>query len=74
VGRHRGSPAIATNTIQVEVRSIENIGKVIDAALGAGATNVGSVGLYASNTDAVRLAVTKALAKPSRRPRRRVAR
>jgi uncharacterized protein YggE len=55
----------ATNTIQVEVRSIENIGKVIDAALGAGATNIGSVGLYASNTDsarreAVRLAVTKA--------------
>jgi uncharacterized protein YggE len=55
----------ATNTIQVEVRSIENIGKVIDAALGAGATNIGSVGLYASNTDvarreAVQLAVTKA--------------
>jgi hypothetical protein len=55
----------ATNTIQVEVRSIENIGKVIDAALGAGATNIGSVGLYASNTDAARreavqLAVTKA--------------
>ena len=55
----------ATNTIQVEVRSIENIGKVIDAALGAGAANIGSVGLYASNTDsarreAVRLAVTKA--------------
>jgi uncharacterized protein YggE len=55
----------ANNTIQVEVRNIENIGKVIDAALGAGATNVSSVGLYASNTDsarreAVRLAVTKA--------------
>lgn len=55
----------ATNTIQVEVRSIDNIGKVIDAALGAGATNIGSVGLYASNTDAARreavqLAVTKA--------------
>jgi uncharacterized protein YggE len=55
----------ASNTIQVEVRSVDNIGKVIDAALGAGATNIGSVGLYASNTDsarreAVRLAVTKA--------------
>ena len=55
----------ASNTVQVEVRSVENIGKVIDAALGAGATNVTSVGLYASNTDsarreAVRLAVTKA--------------
>jgi uncharacterized protein YggE len=55
----------ATNTIQVEVRSIETIGKIIDAALGAGATNIGSVGLYASNTDtarrdAVQRAVTKA--------------
>ena len=55
----------ATNTIQVEVRSVENIGRVIDAALGAGATNIGSVGLYAANTDAARreavqLAVTKA--------------
>ena len=55
----------ASNTIQVEVRSVENIGRVIDAALGAGATNISSVGLYASNTDsarreAVRLAVTKA--------------
>jgi len=55
----------AFNMVQVEVRSVENIGKVIDAALGAGATNIGSVGLYASSTDsarreAVRLAVTKA--------------
>jgi uncharacterized protein len=55
----------ANNTVQIEVRTIENIGRVIDAALGAGATNIGSVGLYASSTDsarreAVRLAVTKA--------------
>jgi uncharacterized protein len=55
----------ANNTIQVEVRNVETIGNVIDAALGAGATNIGSVGLYSSNTDAarreaVRLAVAKA--------------
>ena len=55
----------ANNTIQVEVRSVENIGKVIDAALAAGATNIASVGLYSSNTEAARreavqLAVTKA--------------
>jgi uncharacterized protein YggE len=55
----------AGNTVQVEVRSVDNVGKVIDAALGAGATNIGSVGLYASNTDAARReavqqAVTKA--------------
>ena len=56
---------LAGNTVQVEVRSIDVVGKVIDAALGAGATNIGSVGLYASNTEAARLeavqqAVTKA--------------
>jgi uncharacterized protein YggE len=55
----------ASNTILVEVRAVETIGKVIDAALGAGATNIGSVGLYASNTDAgrreaVQIAVAKA--------------
>lgn len=55
----------ASNTVQIEVRQVENIGKVIDAALDAGATNIGSVGLYASNTDsarreAVQLAVAKA--------------
>ena len=44
----------ASNTVQVEVRTIDIIGKVIDAALGAGATNVGSAGLYSSNTDAAR--------------------
>ena len=56
---------LAGNTVQVEVRSIDIVGKVIDAALGAGATNIGSVGLYASRTEAARLeavqqAVTKA--------------
>ena len=66
----RGRPPRVTgyragNTVQVEVRSVDNVGKVIDAALGAGATNIGSVGLYASNTDAARReavqqAVTKA--------------
>lgn len=58
----------ARNTVQVEVRNIDNVGKVIDAALGAGATTIGSVGLYASSTDsarreAVRQAVTKARAE-----------
>ena len=55
----------ATNTIRVEVRSVDNIGKVIDAALGAGATVIPSMSLFSSNTDAARReavqqAVTKA--------------
>jgi uncharacterized protein len=54
----------AHNTVQVEVRDIALVGKVIDAALAAGATNVGGVGLYASNTDAARKeALQKAVAK-----------
>jgi uncharacterized protein YggE len=54
----------ATNTIHVEVRRIDGLGEVIDAALAAGATNIGSVGLYASNTDSARReAVEQAVAK-----------
>jgi uncharacterized protein len=57
----------AGNTVQVEVRSIDNVGKVIDAALGAGATNIGSVGLYSSNTDSARReAVQNAVMKARR--------
>ena len=54
----------AHNTVQVEVRDIEAVGKVIDAALAAGATNIGGVSLFASNTDpARREALEKAVAK-----------
>lgn len=54
----------AYNTVQIEIRDIEAVGKVIDAALGAGATNLGSLGLYASNTDAARReALQKAVTK-----------
>jgi uncharacterized protein YggE len=58
----------AYNNVQIEIRDIESVGKIIDAALGAGATNLGALGLYASNTDAARReslqkAVTKARAE-----------
>jgi uncharacterized protein YggE len=54
----------AANMVQVEVRSIDDIGRVIDAALEAGATNIGSVSLYASNTDSARRdALKEAVAK-----------
>lgn len=54
----------ANNMVQVEVRSIENVAKVIDAALAAGATNIGGVNLFASNTDAARReALQQAVAK-----------
>jgi hypothetical protein len=54
----------AHNTVQVEVRDIATIGKLIDAALAAGANNIGSVSLFASNTDPARKeALQKAVAK-----------
>ena len=54
----------AHNTVQVEVRDIASVGKIIDAALGAGANNIGSVSLFASNTDAARKeALQKAVTK-----------
>ena len=54
----------ANNTVQVEVRDINGIGKIIDAALGAGATNIGGVSLFAASTDAARKdALQKAVAK-----------
>ena len=54
----------ARNTVQVEIRSIDAVGKVIDAALSAGATNIGALRLYASSTDTARReAITKAVTK-----------
>src|SRR4029078_4654511 len=65
--RDRGPKATgsrAYNTVQIEIRDIDAVGKVIDAALGAGATNLGSLGLYASNTDPARKeSLQKAVAK-----------
>jgi uncharacterized protein YggE len=54
----------ATNSITVEIRDMQSIGKVIDAALGAGANQIGSPEFYASNTDSARQqALATAIAK-----------
>ena len=44
----------ARNTIRAEVRRLDDLGRVIDAAIGAGATNVSSIQYLASNTDQAR--------------------
>ena len=44
----------ASNTVRVEVRALEQVGKVIDASLAAGATNINGVTFYASQIDAVK--------------------
>jgi uncharacterized protein YggE len=52
----------ARNSIQVELQQIAQVGTVIDAALGRGATNVGGLSFFASNTaEARREAMKKAV-------------
>lgn len=52
------------NTVVVDVRQIEQVGRVIDAALGAGANMINSLNFYASNTEeARRVALAAAVEK-----------
>lgn len=52
------------NTVVVDVRQIEHVGRVIDASLGAGANVINSLDFYASNTEeARRAALAAAVAK-----------
>lgn len=44
----------ARNTVRVEVRQLDQLGKIIDAALGAGANDVAGVNFYLANPSAVR--------------------
>jgi uncharacterized protein YggE len=54
----------AHNSVVIEVRDIAAVGKIIDAALAAGANNIGSMSLFASNSDGARKeALQKAVAK-----------
>ncbi len=61
----RGRPSkrdgyVAENSIYVEVTELDRIGVFIDAALAAGATNVGGVQFTATNTEEARRAVLAA--------------
>ncbi|MCR4338660.1 MAG: SIMPL domain-containing protein [Gemmatimonadaceae bacterium] len=52
------------NTVVVDVRQIEQVGRVIDASLGAGANMINSLNFYASNTEeARRVALAAAVEK-----------
>ena len=53
---------IARNTLRAEIRKIEDVGKAIDGAISAGATDVSSIQFAASNTeDARRTALAEAV-------------
>lgn len=47
---------VATNTVRVEVRRLDQVGTIIDAALAAGANMVNSIQFFASNVDVARRA------------------
>jgi hypothetical protein len=44
----------ARSTVRVEVRSLPQVGPVLDAALGAGANSIGGVTFFVANPEAVR--------------------
>ncbi len=44
----------ANNTVRIEVRSLDLVGKVIDAALGAGANTISGLSYFASQLDATK--------------------
>lgn len=45
---------VARNTVRAELRKIDDVGRAIDAALGAGATSISGVNFTATTTDAAR--------------------
>lgn len=66
--RDGGRPTVvgyqARNSIQVEVRNLSLVGSLVDAALGRGATSVGSLSFFASNTRAAeREALSRAMVR-----------
>jgi len=56
----------ANNTIRAEVRRLEDLGRVIDAAINAGATNVSSIQYLASTTDQARQTALSEAVKQAR--------
>jgi uncharacterized protein YggE len=61
-GQPKPSGFVARSTIRAEVRRLEDLGKIIDASIASGATEVSGVQFLASNTDeARRTAITEAV-------------
>ena len=45
---------VARNTVRVDIRKVDDVGKAIDAALAGGANSIGSLQFTASNADSAR--------------------
>lgn len=57
---------VARNTIRAEVRKLDDLGKVIDAALTGGATEISSIQFMAANSEASRLSALAEAVKQAR--------
>lgn len=62
------------NTVVVDVRQIEQVGRVIDASLGNGANMINSLDFYASNTEAARRAALATAVEKARMDAETIAR
>ena len=57
---------VARNTIRAEVRRLDDLGKVIDAAIGAGATDISAIQFLATSTDEARRTALSTAMKQAR--------
>lgn len=65
---------VVHNTVVVDVRQIEQVGRVIDASLSAGANMVNSLNFYASNTEEARRVALGSAVETARRDAEAIAR
>jgi uncharacterized protein YggE len=65
-GTPRLTGFVAHNTIRAEVRRLDDLGKVIDGAIAAGATDISSIQFLAGNTDDARRTALAAAMKQAR--------
>jgi uncharacterized protein YggE len=57
---------VARNTVRAELQQIDQVGRAIDAALGAGATTISGVQFWATNADSARRAALSAAVTQAR--------
>jgi len=65
-GTPRVTGYVVTNTVRAEVRKIDDVGRLIDAALGKGANEISSLQFYSSKADSARRAAMADAVKNAR--------
>jgi uncharacterized protein len=65
-GSPRVTGYVVTNTVRADVRRIDDVGRLIDAALGKGANEISSLQFYSSKADSARRAAMAEAVKSAR--------